>query len=61
MVLTADNGVAMVAMDRINYQEKVEGLLTSTANKTISTDPTNKPKVQLIQKLRRIEQGNQNG
>ena len=55
MVLTADKGMAMVVMDRLDYQEKVEGLLTSTANKTISTDPTNKPKVQLIQKLRGIE------
>ena len=55
MVLTADKGMAMVVMDRLDYQEKVEGLLTSNANKTISTDPTNKPKIQLIQKLRGIE------
>ena len=45
----------MVVMDRKDYQEKVKGLLASTAYKTISTDPTNKLKVQLIQKLRRIK------
>ena len=33
----------------------MEGLLASTAYKTISTDPTNKLKVQLIQKLRRLK------
>ena len=55
MVLTADKGVAMAVMDRKEYQEKVEDLLTSTPYRTISTDPTNKLNTQLIQKLRRIK------
>ena len=55
LVLTVDKGVAMVVMDRKDYQEKVEGLLASTTYKAISTDPTNKLKVQLIQKVRRIK------
>ena len=54
MVLMVDKGVAMVVMERKEYQEKVEGLLTTSAYRAISTDPTNKLKVQLIQKLRRI-------
>ena len=41
MVLTADKGVAMVVMDRKEYMDKVEGLLTQLAYKTITTDPTN--------------------
>ena len=55
MVLTVDKGVAMVVMGRKEYQEKVENLLASTAYKTIPTDPMNKIKVQLIQKLRRLK------
>ena len=55
MVLTADKGVAMVVMDRKEYQEKVENLLVSTAYKTIPADPTNKMKAQLIQMLRRLK------
>ena len=61
MVLRVDKGVAMVVMDRKEYQEKEENLLASTAYKTIPADPTNKIKVQLIQKLRRLNQGNQHG
>ena len=53
MVLTADKEVAMVVMDRKEYQDKVEGLLATY--RTISTDLTNKLKVQLIKKLRRIK------
>ena len=55
MVLTVDKRVAMVVMDRKEYQEKVENLLASTAYKTIPADPTNKIKVQLIQKLRTLK------
>ena len=55
MVLTEDKGVAMVVMDRKEYQDKVKGLLVTSAYRAISTDPTNKLKVQLIQKLRRIK------
>ena len=42
-------------MDRKEYQDKVEGVLTTTAYRTICTDPTNRLKAQLIQKLRRIK------
>ena len=55
MVLMADKGVAMVVMDRKEYQDKVESLLATSAYRTISKDPTNKLKAQLIQKLRRIK------
>ena len=55
MVLTADKGMAMVVMDRKEYQDKVDGILATSAQRTISTDPTNKLKVQLIQKLRRMK------
>ena len=55
MVLTVDKGVAMVVMDRKEYMDKVEDLLTQLAYKTISSDPTNKPKAKLIQKLKRIK------
>ena len=55
MVLTADKGVALVVMDRKDYQDKIEGLLATPAYRTITADPTNKLKAQLIQKLRRIK------
>ena len=54
-MLTVDEGVALVAMDRKEYLDKVEGLLTQLAYKTITSDPTNKLKVKLIQKLKRIK------
>ena len=40
---------------RKEYQDKVKGLLATSAYRTISTDPTNKLKVELILKLRRIK------
>ena len=55
MVLTADKGVALVVMDRKEYQDKVECLLATPTYRTIKVDPTNKLKAQLIQKLRRIK------
>ena len=51
MVLTADKGVAMVVMDREEYMDKSEGLLTQQTYKTITTDPTNTLKTKLIQKF----------
>ena len=39
MVLTANKGLAMVVMDRKEYIDKVEGLLTQLAYETITTDP----------------------
>ena len=56
MVLMADKGVAMVGMDRKEYQDKVEGLLATSAYMTISTDPTNNLKVQLIHKNKKRNQ-----
>ena len=50
IVLTADKGVALVVMDRKDYQDKIEGLLATPAYRTITADPTNKLKAQLIQK-----------
>ena len=44
VVLTADKGVAMVVMDREDYIQKVESLLTQPANKTIDKDQTSKIK-----------------
>ena len=55
MVLTVDKGVAMVVMDRKEYMDKVKGLLAQPAYKTITSDPTNKLKTKLIQKLKRIK------
>ena len=55
MVLTADKGVAMVVMNRKEYRDEVEGLLAQPAYKTINSDPTNKLKAKLIQKLKRIK------
>ena len=55
MVLTVDKGVALVVMDRKDYQDKIEGLLATPAYRTFTTDPTNRLKAQLIQKLRRIK------
>ena len=55
MLLRADKGVALVVMDRMEYQDKVEGLLATPAYRTIKADPTNKLKAQLIQKLRRTK------
>ena len=45
----------MVVMDRKEYVDEVEGLLAQLAYKTITTDPTNKLKAKLIQKLKRIK------
>ena len=53
MVLTADNRVAMVVMDRKEYMEKVEGLLVQPAYRTIHADLQIKAK--LILTLKRIQ------
>ena len=55
VVLTADNGVAMVVMDKEDYIQKAESLLTQPAYKTIDRDPTSKIKAKLITKLRKIK------
>ena len=45
----------MVVMDRKEYMDKVDGLLAQPVYKTITSDPTNKLKAKLIQKLKRIK------
>ena len=55
VILTADKGVAIVIMDREDYNSKAQQLLTSPAYKSLARDPTNKIKAQLITKLRRIK------
>ena len=54
-VLTVDKCIAMVVMDRKEYLDTVEGLLAQLAYKTINSDPTNKLKAKLIQKLKSIK------
>ena len=54
IILTADKGVAMVVLDREDYNNKARDLLNTPAYKEILKDPTNKIKAQLITKLRRI-------
>ena len=55
MVLMSDKGMAMVVIDRKEYMDKVNGLLTQLAYKTITTDPINKLEASLIWKLKRIK------
>ena len=45
----------MVVMDREDYVNKVQELLTQPAYRPIPKDPTNKVKVQLITKVRKIK------
>ena len=59
MVLTADIGVAMVVMDRDDYINKSNKILTQPAYRAIPRDPTNKIKAKLINLLKRVQ--NQTG
>ena len=58
VILTADKGVAMVVMDRENYINKAEALLSQPAYRLIPRDPTKQIKAKLITKLRRIKKDN---
>ena len=51
-------GVAMVVMDREEYVNKVQELLSQPAYRLLPRDPTNKIKAQLITKLRKIKKEN---
>ena len=53
IILTVDKGVAMVVLDREDYN-KARDLLNTPAYKELPKDPTNKIKAQLITKPRRI-------
>ena len=55
IILTVDKGVAMVVLDKEEYNNKARDLLSTPAYKEIPKDPTNKIKAQLITKLRRIK------
>ena len=59
IVLTADNGVAMVIMDRQNYINKANSLLNQNTYRSIPRDPTNTIKNKLISILKRVK--NQTG
>ena len=41
-ILTADKGVALVVMNKEDYQKKALELLDQSTYKTLTTDPTNK-------------------
>ena len=56
VILTADKGVALVIMDRNEYNNKAQELLEDRETyKEISTDPTNKLKTKLISLLKNIK------
>ena len=56
VILTADKGVALVIMDRSEYNTKAQELLNDNKTyKEISTDPTNKLKTKLISLLEKIK------
>ena len=55
LILTTDKGVSMVVMDREEYIQKSEELLSQSTYKTIPTDPTTKFKNKLISLLKTIK------
>ena len=48
IILTVAKGVAMAIMDREEYNNKAQELLTSPGYKSLPRDPTDKIKAQLI-------------
>ena len=55
IILTVNKGVALVVLDKEDYINKGQGLLSQPAYKEIPKDPTNRIKAQPITKLRRIK------
>ena len=56
IILTADKGVVLVAMDKNDYIRKLKELLDDTSTyKPLNTDPTMKKKNKLITILRRVK------
>ena len=55
MVLTADKGLALVVIDKEDYEQKADNLLDQSTYKSIERDLTNKIKAKLIKILRRIK------
>ena len=58
VILTADTGVAMVIMDKEEYNSKAQESFATPAYKSLPRHPTNRIKTQLITKLRRIKKDN---
>ena len=55
IILTMDKGVALVIMDKAEYNKKAEDLLNTKTYKTIPEDPTNRQKNRLISILKNIK------
>ena len=55
IVLTVDKGVALVVMNREDYEKKAEELLSQTTYNNINNDPTNRYKNKLINLLKTIK------
>ena len=55
IILTADKGVALVAMKKEDYIKKSEEILNTYTYKKITEDPTNKQKTKLISILKSIK------
>ena len=55
MILTTDKGVALVIIDKNDYIQKAEELLSTNTYKKIPEDPTNKQKNKLVNILRSIK------
>ena len=56
VILTADKGVAIVIMDKEEYQEKAEALLEDQGTyKALKTDPTSRIKSKMINLLKKIK------
>ena len=55
MILTADKGVSLVVMDKEDYIEKSEELLSKTTYKILPSDPTTRHKNKLITLLKSIK------
>ena len=55
IIMTVDNGVALVIMDKAEYNKKAEDLLNAKTYKKILEDPINKQKNRLISILKNIK------
>ena len=55
IILTTDKRVALVIMDKVEYNKKAEELLNTNTYKKIPEDPTNKQKNRLISILKNIK------
>ena len=55
IVLTVDKGVALVVMNREDYEKKAEDLLSQTTYNNINNDPTTRYKNKLIKLLKTIK------